>query len=335
MKEIEQQKKDAVQAAELKRQKALRNFLLLGLGLVFAFAIFLYRSNKFKQKANALLSSQNEEIKRQSENLKKANKEISDKNKQITDSINYASRIQTAILPPHDLFEKHFPEYFIFFKPRDIVSGDYYWLTQKGNKVIVAAADCTGHGVPGAFLSMLGISFLNEIVNKHQEIKAGEILDMLREQIKSSLRQTQNSRDTKDGMDIALCALDLEKMEVEFSGAHNSLVLIRDTKEKEIEEIKANRMPVSIYRKEKPFDTHTININKGDSLYMFSDGYPDQIGGEKKRKFMRRRLKEVFLELSQKNISMKEQYNILDKELTTWKKHHQQVDDILIIGLKI
>ncbi len=331
---IEQQKKDAIQTAELKRQKSFRNFLLLGIALIFLFAIFLYRSNQFKQKANALLSAQNIEIQRNSENLKKANNEIMRKSKQITDSINYASRIQTAILPPKEFFKDNFSDYFILFKPRNIVSGDYYWLLKKNKKIIVAAADCTGHGVPGAFLSMLGISFLYEIVNKHADITTGKILDILREYIKESLRQTGDVSEPKDGMDIALCEIDLKEMVLNYSGAHNPLVIYKAATH-EIQEYDADRMPIAIYRKEKSFATKSIKIENGDCIYLFSDGYADQIGGEKNHKFMRRRMRELFLSMNLEKQEMSKQKQTLENEFYSWKQANEQVDDILVMGIRV
>jgi len=331
---IEQQKKDAIQVAELKRQKSFRNFLLLGIGLIFLFAIFLYRSNQFKQKANALLSAQNIEIQRNSESLKLANHEIMRKSQQITDSINYASRIQTAILPPEEFFKDNFSDYFILFKPRNIVSGDYYWFLKKNKKLIVAVADCTGHGVPGAFLSMLGISFLYEIVNKHANITTGKILDTLREYIKESLRQTGDVSEPKDGMDIALCEIDLEQMILNYSGAHNPLVIYKAATH-EIEEYNADRMPIAIYRKEKPFETQSIKIESGDCIYLFSDGYADQIGGEKNHKFMRRRLRELFLTMNLEKQEMQNQKQTLDNEFYNWKLKNEQVDDVLVMGIRV
>ncbi len=331
---IEQQKKDAIQAAELKRQKSFRNFLLLGFGLIFLFVIFLYRSNQFKQKANALLSAQNAEIQRKSENLKKANDEISHKNQQITDSINYASRIQTAILPPEEFFKDNFPDYFILFKPKNIVSGDYYWFIEKNNKVFVAAADCTGHGVPGAFLSMLGISFLYEIVNKRAEITTGEILNTLRDYIKESLRQTGDAKEPKDGMDIALCEIDFKEMTLNYSGAHNPMVIFRKALN-QIEELEADKMPIAIYRKERPFVTKSVKIEHGDRIYLFSDGYADQIGGEKNHKYMRRRMKDLFLTMNLEKMSMPQQKIKLETEFQEWKQKNEQVDDILVMGIKI
>ena len=190
--------------------------------------------------------------------------------KQITDSIEYASRIQTAVLPPGEYISKLIPEHFILYKPRDIVSGDFYWITHKDEKIVIAAVDCTGHGVPGAFMSMLGFAFLNEIVNKNTELKASTILNQLRDYVKESLHQTGKDDETKDGMDIALCIIDPENLRLQYSGAYNPLYLIRNDN---FISLKADRMPIGIHIIEKEsFTNHEIDIQTGDVVYMFTDG---------------------------------------------------------------
>jgi len=295
------------------RIKKQRIFLLSFLGAFISinvFLIILFRQNKTIRAANKLLAYQK---------------------KQITDSIEYASRIQTAILPPGDYISKIIPEHFIVYKPRDIVSGDFYWITHKEGKIVIAAVDCTGHGVPGAFMSMLGFAFLNEIVNKEKELKANYILNQLRDYVKASLHQTGKEDEAKDGMDIALCIIDPDNLTMQFSGAYNPLYLIKNN---EMVTIKADRMPIGIHVFEKDsFTNHEMSIKKGDIIYMFSDGYIDQFGGPKTQKFRIAPFRKLLI--SNRNKPMKEQKEILEKNFEEWKGNHEQIDDVLVMGIKI
>ncbi len=270
-------------------------------------------------------------VKERTEEVVKQKDEIAEKNKSITDSIEYAKRIQTAILPSKEFAEEILPEHFILFRPRDIVSGDFFWMTKKDNLVVVIAADCTGHGVPGAFMSMLGVSFLNEIVNRHEVTSANVILNNLRRDIKKTLGQEGKEGEAKDGMDIALCVIDLEKMKMQYSGAYNPLYLYRNN---ELMETKADRMPIGIYVKEKEsFTNNEIELQKGDVFYIFSDGYQDQFGGEDGRKFKTKNYKQFLLEIHQK--PMAEQREILDKRIDEWRGDWEQIDDIIILGIRV
>ncbi len=256
---------------------------------------------------------------------------IGKQNEQIKSSIRYASRIQDAVLPTKDELLEKFPKHFLLFKPRDIVSGDYYWTMQLKNRTVIAIADCTGHGVPGAFMSMLGISLLNEIVSKNEDFTPGEILDALREKIKNSLRQTGKKDEAKDGMDIAIAIIDTENKCLQFAGAYNPLYLIRNS---ELMQVKADRMPVGIHLKEKEnFTNNNIAIKKDDVIYMFSDGYVDQIGGKKNKKFMRKQFVKLLMDNHKK--TMQEQKVILTETIDNWKSDNEQVDDILVMGIKI
>jgi serine phosphatase RsbU (regulator of sigma subunit) len=284
------------------------------------------------------IEAQRDHVVEQKEQIEVQHSMILEQTKSITDSIHYASRIQEALLPPSEVLNEVLPEHFILYKPRDIVSGDFYWASTKNNRTIIVAADCTGHGVPGAFMSMLGISFLNEITNKFDNLHANQILNELKASVKESLRQTGKDNETKDGMDMALCILDFEKMEMEFSGAYNSLFLIRDN---ELIKYDADRMPVGIYVKDRgSFTNHVIEMKKGDNYYIFSDGYPDQFGGETGSKLMIKRFKKLLLKNHQ--LPAKQQKDMLDIFLTKWQNHkdengkrYQQLDDILVIGMKI
>ncbi len=349
---IEQEKQAEIQAEKDKnnRYKMLGlAALLFGALIIAVISILSYRR---KVKANKLLKTQKEEIEHQKVELEQSNEEIlaardeiEGKNvviteqrdvalkqkQEITDSIHYAQRIQDAVLPSKNMFVNFIDDYFVFFKPKDIVSGDFYWMTRVDEKLIVTAADCTGHGVPGAFMSMLGVTFLNEIVNKGKELVPGKILDKLRAKVIESLHQEEG--DTKDGMDMSIAVIDTTKKEIQFAGAYNPLYIIRN-KSEEITKVKGDRMPIGIHLKmEDDFTNHVINYNSGDIIYLFSDGYVDQFGGEKGRKLKSVKFQELILTIKSK--PMTEQKQILDNFLTKWRGDLEQLDDIIIIGLKL
>ena len=323
--------------AELKNEKLIRYGITFIFIVILFFSILIYRQFKEKKKANTKLEEQNEQIKKQKTEIESQRDLAHQQNKDITDSIEYAKRIQTALLPPMNFIRRNLPEHFILFKPRDIVSGDFYWMMKKDDKIIIAAADCTGHGVPGAFMSMLGTAFLNEIVtkiteNKHiYSLQANEILNQLRNYIIESLHQTGAPNESKDGIDIALCIIDAKKHKLQFAGAHNSLYIIKNN---ELQVIKGDRMPVSIHQNShKSFTNHEIDIKENDIIYLFSDGFVDQIGGQKERKFMSRSFRELLLQIHHK--SMEVQHQLLDKAFEDWRGNNSQLDDILVIGIKL
>lgn len=262
---------------------------------------------------------------------------IEEKNKNITDSINYAKKIQEAILPAKELKEKLFPESFILFLPRDIVSGDFYWYTEKNGKKLIAAVDCTGHGVPGAFMSMIGNAFLNQIVNEKGFTQPAEILNQLRTLIISALKQDGSSGENKDGMDISLLSFDIEKGSVEFAGANNPLWIASAASGENppaLREIKGNKMPIGIYvGDETPFTNHEIELVKGESYYIFTDGFADQMGGTNGKKFRYKTFRELLLSMHDQ--PMKEQELITQKTIREWKGLLDQTDDILVIGIKV
>jgi CheY-like chemotaxis protein/serine phosphatase RsbU (regulator of sigma subunit) len=283
-----------------------------------------------------LLKEQNAEIERQKSEIEYQSELTNKQSKKITDSIQYARRIQKAVLPPEEVFKNNFKDYFVLNKPKDIVSGDFYWVTSKDGILIVAAADCTGHGVPGAFMSMLGVAYLNEIVNKiainkHiSSLNADEILNQLREMVISSLHQTGNLEDPKDGMDIALVIIDPEHKRIQYAGAYNPLYIVRDGK---IIEYPADKMPVSYHQKrDVPFTRHEFDLKSNDSIYLFSDGYIDQFGGDQGMKFMSGKFRDLILKIHTRPMS--EQCDLLDKALNDWRGKRQQLDDVLVIGLQ-
>ena len=288
-------------------------------------------SNISKMKeAEAEIAKQRDEIEIQ--------RDIANKQKEkIKASIVYAKRIQTAVIPPEEDLNKYLDENFVLFKPRDIVSGDYYWMTEKENQIVVVAADCTGHGVPGAFMSMLGIAFLNEIVNKKSgnehvhSLQANEILNELRQHIMTSLNQTGKRGEATDGMDAALIILDKESRTLQYSGAHNPLVIFRNG---EMITYKGDKMAVGWHRREGiPFTNHVIDLLEGDMLYMFSDGYVDQFGGPKKKKLTMRNFAPLLEEIHLKPAD--EQKAILDERYETWRGELEQIDDVLVMGMRM
>ncbi len=278
-----------------------------------------------------LVFRQNNQIKKAYQLLEERNTLISKQKEEITDSIHYASRIQRAVLPQTKMLEKNLNDFFILWRPRDIVSGDFYWFTEHQNKLIIVTADCTGHGVPGAFMSMLGVSFLNEILSRHKEVHAEQILNELRDQVINSLHQTGKTGESSDGMDLALYIMDRDNMKLEYAGANNPLVIIRN---KEIIQYKADKMPIGIYIKaDIPFKRHDIDIQEGDCIYTFSDGYQDQFGG-KGKKFMIKRMKSMLLENHDK--PMTEQKALYDKTIVDWMgEEFEQIDDILLVGVRV
>ena len=250
--------------------------------------------------------------------------------RELEDSIRYASYIQSAILPSIRTLFKEFPDSFIYFEPKNMVSGDFYWFAKKRNQFFIAAADCTGHGVPGAFMSILGMTFLNEIVNQDCVNKANTILNVLREKVMKALHQTGENNDQKDGMDMALCVINFDTDELQFAGAYNPLYIIRD---KKLIEFKADRMPIGIHAvEETPFKNNVFELKANDQLYIFTDGYVDQFGGPEEKKFKNRRFKKLLLDISAR--PMFKQYQILHDTFYEWKDDHDQIDDVLIMGLK-
>jgi len=320
--------------ATIKQQRTFRN--ALGTGFLAVLVVILVVAYAYiqKRKDNKKISEQNEKIKEVNEELTVLNESISRQNNEIVDSITYAQRIQAAMLPPESYINELLTENFILFKPRDIVSGDFYWIKQLNQYIILAAADCTGHGVPGALMSMLGISYLNEIVRRGEITQANQVLNELRNQIKRSLRQHGQPDESKDGVDMAVCVIDEKKRVMQYSGAYNPLYLIRDEQGTPVlKEVKADRMPVGYYQgREKPFTNHNIQLEPGDTFYLFSDGYIDQKGGKDKRKFMSKNFKNLLIEIQ--DLTMYEQKNILLQTLEEWMGDYPQRDDILIIGVR-
>lgn len=322
LEQLEQEKKDAVTQANLNRQKFISYSVVAGLIIVLLFSILLF--NRFRL------------IRKQKEIIEVQKSMVDEKNKEITDSIQYAKRIQQALLASDTLLKKNLPDYFIYYKPKDIVSGDFYWaqnieLKKGESKFLFATADCTGHGVPGAFMSLLNISKLNDTINEKKITRPDLILNDVREEIIKVLNPEGAETESKDGMDCILCSFDFKTLKLEVALANNPLWLIRD---KKIVEYKPDKMPVGMYFDDAgPFNLQTIDLQKGDMIYTFTDGYADQFGGTKGKKFKYKKLQELLLSNSEK--SMSDQKKALDKAMIGWKGNLEQVDDILVIGIRV
>lgn len=342
-KEIELLTKDKVISDErIARQNIITYTVVTGLLLVMILSFITFKRYREKKKANIEITSQKEIIE--------------EKNKEILDSIHYAKRIQKALLASDNLLKKNLPEFFVLYKPKDIVSGDFYWATEIGHKnqdisikalntekketkekdnsnslFLLATCDCTGHGVPGAFMSLLNISKLNETVIERKIIQPDLILNNVRDEIIKALNPDGNETNAKDGMDAVLCAFDLKGMRLQFAAANNSLIIVRNN---ELLEYKADKFPVGMHQGEhKSFTLQTLDLKKGDCIYTFTDGFSDQFGGDKGKKLMSKNFKEILLNQSQLPLdSQKENLNTLFEK---WRGSHEQIDDVLVIGVRV
>jgi len=314
---LEQEKKDAVALEEAQKQRVILWSVLGGLLIVIVFTGFILNRWNITRRQKKIIEVQKALVDR--------------KNMSITDSINYAERIQRAILPKEDFFKEVFADYFIFYKPKEIVSGDFYWAERRGDKIIFAAVDCTGHGIPGAFMSMIGNTLLNQIVNEQGIVESNHILDHLKQGVIHALKESDEVNTQKDGMEIALCVFEKNKNILSFSGAYNSLYHFRKDVFTEYE---SDKQTIGFERgKNEPFTKHTIQVQPQDSVYIFSDGFPDQKGGVDERKYYYKPFQQLLA--SVQHLTMAEQKAILLKTLNDWKRHLEQVDDILIIGVRI
>ncbi len=284
---------------------------------------------KEKEELTRIVDERTQEIRKQKDEIQFQRDQIQDQKQELTDSIEYAKRIQSALLPAKEIIDNEV-ENFLLFEPKDIVSGDFYWFSKVKGKLIVAISDCTGHGVPGAFMSMLGIRFLNEIVIENQITRPDIVLNKLRNNVIQSLGQKGRVGEAKDGMDISLCSIDIERAIIQWSGANNSLYLVR---EKELIEYKADRMPVAIHEKMQEFSLQEIELKNKDCLYLYTDGYVDQFGGKDGKKFKKLAFKRLLLKISENN--MQDQYKIMKNTFDEWKQGYEQIDDVSVLGIKI
>jgi serine phosphatase RsbU (regulator of sigma subunit) len=298
-------------------KQAHRNTFFVITGLIIIIALVAIKLLLLNKKTNRILKSKNENIE--------------EKNKSITDSINYAKRLQNAILPSSELVNITLPEHFILYEPKDIVSGDFYWVSHHDSKFMVAAIDCTGHGVPGALLSIVGHNAINQSVNELGITKPSEVMASMNTIIKKILHQDKGS-DIRDGMDMALCTFDRNTNILEYCGANNPIYIVSEGK---LNVIKASKLTVGSLQedvKAKP-ENHTLSLKKGDSFYIFSDGYADQFGGSDNKKFKTSRMQELLLSL--KDVTMPKQKTLIYDAFKKWKGDNEQVDDVLVIGIRI
>jgi tetratricopeptide (TPR) repeat protein len=303
----EQDKKDAITAADKRKEKVVIWSIGIGFIAVLLFAGFIFRSLR--------LTSRQKQV-------------IEKKNKEILDSITYAKRLQDAILPPLSIINKYLPESFLLYKPKDIVAGDFYWMERTGHNILIAAADCTGHGVPGALVSVVCSNALNRTVKEFHITEPGKILDKVRELVLETFEKSENN--VQDGMDISLCCINTNTNELQWSGAYNSLWYIQKGK---LHEVPADKQPIGKMDRPQPFNTHNLHLQKGDTVYLFTDGYADQFGGPKGKKFKYKQLEELLL--ANRERPMEEQKNALESTLEDWKGGLEQVDDILMIGIRV
>lgn len=318
--------------AELKQEKTWKFALFGGLALLIIFAGIVYSRYKVTKKQKQIIEVKEQEALRQNEIITAQKQLVEEKQHEITSSINYAKRIQRSFLSAEKYISRHLNEYFILYNPRDIVSGDFYWVMQNERGLYVCAADCTGHGIPGAFMSLIGMGILNEISHSKAHIeRTDEFLNELRRIIILALNPEGSVEEGKDGMDMVLCRYDFEKMEIEYSAANNPLYIVRNG---ELIEHKPDKIPVGKYLgEEKPFSYNRISIQKNDCIYTFSDGFADQFGGPGGKKFMSKRLKELLISIS--HLPMEEQKEKLNHSFHEWKGGLEQVDDVTVIGVRV
>lgn len=335
-------KKLAETDAESKKQKTIIIFFVLGiivLSFLLLFGIWQYRlkikSEKKLQYMNSDLNLKNFQLKENSLLIETQHNTIHQKNKEITDSIRYAHKIQTAMMPLKHEFANYFKDSFVLFEPKDIISGDFFWITKKYDKIIFATGDCTGHGVPGGFMSMLGVSLLNEIINEHDLTEPALILSRLRKKVITALRQKGLSGEQQDGMDMTICVIDTEQMTLQYAAANHTFYIIRKSESGfDLQEFKGDKQPVGIFGSDlKPFKQYTVELKKEDVIYTFTDGFADQFGGPKGKKFKYKQLKELLISIH--HIDLKNQENIVKQQFVNWKGNLEQVDDVCLIGIRI
>jgi serine phosphatase RsbU (regulator of sigma subunit)/Tfp pilus assembly protein PilF len=315
----ERDKLIAIEQEKKEKQQIVSGSISLGLILVVIFLFFVFKRLRIAKKQKDIIEQQKEVVEH-------AHDELEEKNQEIMDSIVYAKRIQSAILPPAKLVKEYLKESFILYKPKDIVAGDFYWMEQKDGKVFFAVADCTGHGVPGAMVSVVCNNALNRSVREYGLTIPGEILDKTRDIVVQEFEQSEE--DVKDGMDIALCSI--EGMKLQYAGAYNPLWIIRNGA---IIETKANKQPIGQFDDPKPYTTHSFDLEQGDVIYIFSDGYVDQFGGDKGKKFKAKVFRNLLLSIQDQ--SMEEQNNSIDNTFERWKGDLEQIDDVCVIGVRV
>ncbi len=276
----------------------------------------------------AMITLFKSEISGHQNNLNQQKQIVEEKNREITESITYASRIQEAILPVQEKFDRLLPQNYVWYQPKDIVAGDFYWLESSGDDVFLAAADCTGHGVPGAMVSVVCHNSLNRAVREFGLRSPAAILDKTRELVIETF--SESNKNVKDGMDIALCRINLKSMSLTFAGANNSLYYIRNN---QLFEIKPDKQPIGNFDRPKPFSEHSISLQKGDIIHIFTDGFADQFGGPKGKKFKYKTFKDLLVSVAERDI--REQKNLIERKFLDWRGDFEQVDDVCVIGVRV
>ena len=315
----------------LSRQKNIIWFLTIGVIIFIFLVVLIFINYRQKRKINRQLEENNVLLQKQKLKTEEQNILLARKNKEITDSINYAKRIQEAILPSRYTISENIKNGFIMFKPKDVVSGDFYWMEESKDKLFLAAADCTGHGVPGAMVSVICSNALSKALLEEKIEDPAELLNRTREIV---INQFQKSSDyVKDGMDISLAVIDNKNSIIEWAGANNPLWIIRNEQKDQIEEYRPDKQPVGPYHVLKKFTSHKIKVSKNDKIYMFSDGFVDQFGGKSDKKFKPAQFRKLLLEIQE--LSMKEQKSALKIRFEEWRGENEQVDDVCVIGYEI
>ncbi|HRH11840.1 MAG TPA: SpoIIE family protein phosphatase [Bacteroidia bacterium] len=328
-KEIELLNKDKLlQDGELAKRKNMIIFFSILIILFLILTVIIVKNNIQRKKSNKLLMKLNHEILEQKNEVEHQKNIIDEKNTEITDSIRYAKRLQQAILPPLNYLKEHAPETFVLYKPKDIVAGDFYWADEKNGVVLIAAADCTGHGVPGAMVSVVCSNALNRTVNEFGITETGAVLDKTTELVLETF--ARSGEEIKDGMDISLISINRNTQKINWSGANNPLVYLR---EGQLYEVAADKQPVGKHENRKPFVTHSFEYRKGDTYFLFTDGFADQFGGPKGKKFKFKQFTELLLQNSELELS--EVHEKLSKAFEDWKGKIEQLDDVTVIGLRL
>lgn len=362
--QVEQSLRESILTEESRRNRLAKNGLIIVIVLISSivsistYSYFVIRGdNKKLLKQKDEMEMQKEEMETQRDALEKLNSDLKQKTyevleqrdeieyqrdlvtlqkREITDSIAYAQRIQQAILPARQTVSKIFPESFIVYLPKNVVSGDFYWVSRIGKHKLIAVADCTGHGVPGGFMSMLGVAYLNEVVTNSRVTSPNKVLNQIRNLIIESLHQSSNPLENFDGMDMSFCSINDETLELEFAGANSSIFISRQNTpegKEQILQLMGDRMPVSMHIRMDQFTNKTVQLAKGDMLYLFTDGFTDQFGGSEGRKYNFRRFKNLIEAVDQ--LPVDQQFQIIERTFTKWKGDHYQVDDVLVLGIRI
>lgn len=329
---LEEEKRKIVAQQEEEKKNLIIMFISIGLIILVVFTLSLYNRFRLIKKQKALIEKQKTLVDEQKSELVNINGELSSKNNMITDSINYAKKIQKAVLPDEEPFKKYFQDIFVLYQPKDIVSGDFYWGYKTEKEILFTVADCTGHGVPGAFMSLIGSNILDKIVGELNITRPDLILEQLSKELYNRLHSEESDADVKDGMDLVMCSINLETKKLQFAGAYNPMYIVRNN---ELTQFKTDRYQLGNpdHLASKKISLQTFDLQKDDMLYLFSDGFPDQKGGPNGKKYFYPPFREILTKNS--TLALSEQKDILEKELASWKGDKEQLDDILIMGIKL